>query len=105
MLTGENYSRGVLIDDEFMAGVSENPLKKTSWTSYVVRHTTGEAVDYRAFDSLDEALFSINSIPREWKFEKSGGCDGCKDGSCGRGSAGCKLGKPVADCACPPAVS
>ena len=85
MLNTENYSRGFLIDDELMAGVTQHPEKTDLFVAFVVRHETGEYLGYEAFSSLDSALEVINRIPREWAFEKVGGCGGCEGGQCGKG--------------------
>lgn len=87
-ITPENYAKGFLIDDELMAGVT---AKDQSFTGFVLRHTTGEYLGYQQYATLEEALGSINAIPRPWKFESTSGCSGerCAEGKC-KGE-GCKL--------------
>jgi hypothetical protein len=84
-LTAENYSRGFLVDDELMAGVTESPQKQGAFAAFVLRPETGEYLGYREFSTLDAALAEINAIPRQWAYEKAGGCStaGCKGGKCG----------------------
>jgi hypothetical protein len=87
-LSAQNYSKGFLIDEELMAGVT---AAESEYSAFVLRHTTGEYLGYRAFPSLEEALASINAIPRPWKFESTSGCSGerCGEGKC-KGE-GCKI--------------
>jgi hypothetical protein len=92
-LTQENYSRGFLIDEDLMAGVTAHPEDQEQFVAFVLRHTTGEYLGYQPFPSLERALQAINQIPRPWTFEKiSGGCGGgkCGTGNCAKG--GCKVG-------------
>ncbi|MBI2712220.1 MAG: hypothetical protein HYX41_05085 [Bdellovibrio sp.] len=86
MLTPENYSQGFLIDDELMAGVTQHPEKTDLFVAFVVQHSTGEYLGYEAFSGLNSALQAINQIPRQWAFEKVGGCGGCEGGKCGKGA-------------------
>lgn len=89
-LTPENYNQGFLVDEELMAGVTENPDQPSVYLAYVLRHTTGEYLGQQACGSLEEALALINRIPRTWEFERTQGCDGgkCAAGKC-KGE-GCK---------------
>ena len=86
LLTPENYQRGFLIDDECMAGVSEDADQPGHFAAFVLSHVTGESIGYEIFPNLDLALCSINSVQRGWKFEASSACGGCEDGSCGKGA-------------------
>lgn len=93
LLTAENYSKGFLIDEELMGGVSEHPEQPGRFFAYVMNHGTGEYLGQQAFTTLDEALRAINSVQRAWAFEKTSGCGGCgnneggvcKKGGCGKG--------------------
>lgn len=91
MLTSENYTRGFLIDDELMAGVSviseSNGAPTSAYAAFVLNHATGEYLGYETHSNLDAALEKINAIQREWKYEASGGCGegDCSDGGCGKG--------------------
>ena len=90
-LTTDNFKKGFLIDEELMAGISENTEQGQSYTAYVVRHTTGETLGVKEFTDLFEAIRTLNSIPREWNYEAISKCGGgncgtgaCKNGSCGK---------------------
>ena len=85
-LTIENYKKGFLVDDEWMAGVTEHPEEPGTYVAFVLRHTTGEYLGYQPFQELEPALNSINKLLRQWTFEKMGG--GCGNGSCGEGKCG-----------------
>lgn len=89
-LNEENYAKGFLIDEEWMAGVSRDPEKPGSFLAYVLSHQTGEYVGCHPYQSLGAALRAVNEIPRRWKFESSSGCGGgqCGAGSCGTGACG-----------------
>ena len=90
-LTHDNYSQGFLVDEELMAGVTENPDQPGAYVAYVLQHTSGEYLGHQSGLALDEALALINRIPRAWIFEKTKGCDGgkCAEGKC-KGE-GCKV--------------
>ena len=94
-LSLENYSTGFLVDDEFLAGVSENPDAPGAYLSFLVKQETGEVISLRNFEKLEDALKSVNELPRDWSYEKigcggGGGCGGHGDGGCGgHGSGGC----------------
>ena len=103
-LNRDNYASGFLVDDQLMAGVTEAE-SKGAFTAFVLRPETGEYLGYRQFADLDEALESINRIPREWKYEAAGGCGGCAEGKCAVASGGAcrkKTGIPTADAECCP---
>lgn len=87
-LTIENYKKGLLVDDEFMAGVTEDPDQPGKAVAFVLNHLSGEYLAYEPFDDVEAALASINSLERDWEYEKGGG--GCGDGACGEG--GCRGG-------------
>jgi hypothetical protein len=90
-LTPLNYNQGFLVDEELMAGVTENPDQPGTFAAYVLRHTTGEYLGHQAGLPLDAALELINKIPRQWAFESTKSCDGtkCEAGKC-KGE-GCKV--------------
>ena len=91
MLTQENYSKGMLVDEELLAGVSEHPETQGLFVAYVMNHLTAEYLHYHEFSNLTQALEVVNQIKRPWQFEKTGGCGGCGgDGGCDGG--GCKKG-------------
>jgi hypothetical protein len=88
-LSTENYSQGFLVDQDLMAGVTQDPEKPGVYVAFVLQHSTGEYLGYQPFNELSQALQVINQIPRPWTFEKiSGGCGG---GKCGEGG-GCATG-------------
>ena len=91
-LNQENYTQGFLVDEELMAGVTQDTDRPEAFAAFILRHTTGEYLGYRLFHDLEAALHAINHIPRDWTFERFGGCGGgCKTGgSCGGGN--CKKG-------------
>ncbi|MGK5084135.1 hypothetical protein WDW37_12635 [Bdellovibrionota bacterium FG-1] len=97
LLTSENYEKGFLVDEELMAGVTENPEESGTYLAYVLRHTTGEYLGTKVCTTLDEALGLIAQIPRDWAFElahacKGGGCGGgghCHDKTEGETEGGC----------------
>lgn len=92
-LTAETFRKGFLIDEELMAGVSENPDKPGEFMAFLVENATGEVVSVAKHESLESALEAVNSLPRDWAFESpSGGCGsgqcsggGCSGGGCGGG--------------------
>ena len=91
-LTSENYSKGFLIDEELMGGVTQKPDEPETFVAFVLRHTTGEYLGYQPFTTLDAALGAINSVQRDWVFDKVGGCGNgnCGNGSCKGGGCGLK---------------
>jgi hypothetical protein len=96
-LTGDNFKKGFLMDEELMAGISEVPDAPGSFTAYVVRHTTGETLGTQQFGNIFEAIRTLNEIPREWAYQSVSKCGGgnCKAGGCGKNGGGC--GKKNAD--------
>lgn len=86
--TRENHEKGMLIDDEWMAGISS---EGEDFSAFVVDHRSGELVAKQDFQDLDRAINALNQIPRPWRFEATGGCSGdrCSEGKC-KGS-GCKI--------------
>jgi hypothetical protein len=88
-LTLENYSKGFMIDEELMAGVTEHPEQRGLFVAFVLRHTTGEYLGYQPFEDLNEALGVINRISRPWKYDAAGGCGGCAGGTCNKEGGGC----------------
>jgi hypothetical protein len=85
MLTKDNYSKGFLIDEELMGGVTETG--PGAFAGFVLKHTTGEYIGYETYPHLEAALAAINRVERPWAFEAVGGCGG---GKCGEG--GCNVG-------------
>ena len=98
LLNPDNFRKGFLIDEELMAGVSEDSSAPGTFIAFVMRHTTGEYLGYQPFTELDVALRSINQIPRSWIYEATSACGG---GNCGEGG-GCSVeeGKACAGSAC-----
>ena len=90
LLTEENYKKGFLIDEELMAGVTENPGETGSFVAFVLQLETGEYLGYEKFATLPDALGAIARIPREWAYEKTAGCGegACGEGHCGEGECG-----------------
>lgn len=90
--TAENFKKGFLVDEELMAGISENPDQPGLYTAYVVRHTTGETLGNQQFADLFEAIRTINDIQRDWNYEAISKCGSgsCGSGKCGTGSCGMK---------------
>jgi hypothetical protein len=84
--TADNFKKGFLVDEELMAGITENPDTPGLYIAYVVRHTTGETLGNQQFEDLFEAIRTINDIQRDWSFEAISKCGG--GGTCG-GSGKC----------------
>lgn len=84
----KNYERGMLIDDEWMAGISKD---SEGFSVFVVDHADGSVLFHSVFPELDSALAAVNQIPRSWRYEATGGCAGdkCAEGKC-KGE-GCKI--------------
>src|SRR2546430_359329 len=95
MLTRENFDRGVLIDEQLMAGVTRDRGNPANYVAFVLDYLSGEYLGHKQFEGLEPALGAINSIKRDWRYEASGGCgsgscgaDGnCSKGSCARESS------------------
>ncbi len=87
-ITAQNFERGMLIDDEWMAGVAK---EAEGFSVFVVDHATGAVIAQQSFRELEEAISALNQIPRAWKYEATGGCAGdrCAEGKC-KGT-GCKI--------------
>ena len=92
-LNFENYSKGYLVDNELVAGVSEHPEKPGTFVAFMLDHTTGEYVGYQTFKHVHEALTIINQVERSWKFEPFSVCAGActkehhgADSCCGKHS-------------------
>src|SRR5688500_10637090 len=95
LLNLENYGQGFLVDDDLMAGVTQQPENPNIFVAFVLKHGTGEYLGYQPYPELDTALEAINRIERTWTFERFGGCGGgcgegggCNKGSCGKGKCG-----------------
>lgn len=86
----DNYSAGFLVDDELMAGITEAKDNPGTFTAFVVRHTTGEALQMQEYSNLFEAIRWVNGIPRSWAFEsvKRCGTGNCSGGKCSGGACG-----------------
>jgi hypothetical protein len=99
-LTADNFSKGFLVDDEWIGGVTPDPETPSRFAAYVLKHTSGEYLAYQVFDSLDEALTLLNQVPRGWSYEALGGC---ANGNCGQGQ--CRSGNCAVSRATAPAGS
>lgn len=91
-LTLENFSKGFLIDDEVIGGVTQ--LADTNgapvYAAYMSHYLTGETMDYQEFSDVEAALAFINGIGRDWKFEAIGCSDhGNAANACGKGCNSC----------------
>ncbi len=95
--TAENYSKGFLMDEELMAGISEDKSHPGTYHAFVVRHTTGESLGHQVFENVFEAIRALNDIERHWAFEAVSKCGSgnCGKGNCGKAGGGC--GKPKPD--------
>jgi hypothetical protein len=82
MLTPANSAKGMLIDDEWMAGVSEHPENRGQFVAFVLDHRQGERIAETAYPSLEAAVDALNQIPRAWQWESTSGCG---SGACGTG--------------------
>lgn len=92
-LTAENYTKGFLVDEELMGGVTSTPEQPGIFVAYVLNHLTGEYLGYQPFTSLDQALEAIHNVKRAWIFESVSGCGAgkCAGGNCKVGGCGKKL--------------
>jgi len=92
-LTAENYSKGFLVDEELMGGVTTSPEQPGVFVAYVLNHLTGEYLGYQAFPELDQALQALLGVKRSWIFESVSGCGAgkCAGGNCKVGGCGKKL--------------
>jgi hypothetical protein len=86
MLNPQNYQKGFLIDDEWIGGVTElvTPTGdggKVLYHAYAANYLTSATMVSQSFDSLESALGYINTLERNWTYERIG---------CGSGAhAGC----------------
>ena len=95
--TSENYTKGFLMDEELIGGISEVPGEAGTFTAYVVRHTTGETLGVQNYSNVFEAIRNLNDIERNWSFEAVSRCGGgnCKSGNCKKeGGATCTKKTP-----------
>ncbi len=83
-LTDQNYSKGFLIDSEWIGGVAPDPQSPENFIAYVVEIATAKTLGVHKFDSLEKALVALNKIPRTWSFESTSGCanGNCEAGNC-----------------------
>ena len=90
LLNEENYKKGFLIDEELMAGVTEDPGAPGAFVAFVLRLETGEYLGYEKYPALSEALSALAGIPRDWTYENTAGCGNgaCGEGHCGEGECG-----------------
>lgn len=95
-LDKDNFQKGLLIDEELLAGVTPHPEKQDTFVAFIIRHETGEYLGYQDFSSLDDALATINKIDRSWMFQPLNPCSGHHHDSTGEstshgcgGSGGC----------------
>jgi len=84
-LSLENYQKGFLIDDQWMAGISEDPDQAGCYWAFIVNHQSGEYVTAHSYSKIDDALIALNRVDRPWNFEATKSCGG---GNCGNGSCG-----------------
>lgn len=100
VLDPKNYERGMLIDDEWMAGISKDP---GGFSAFIVDHADGTVLFHSVYPALEQALTAVNQIPRAWRYEATGGCAGdkCAGGKCKGG--GCKIysGPSETECCAP----
>jgi hypothetical protein len=87
-LDKDNYSQGFLVDSEWIGGVTADTEGTGRFTAYVLNHATGETVAQSQFEDLDQAIETLNRVPRHWEFEALGGC---ANGNCQKGN--CRSGK------------
>jgi hypothetical protein len=85
-LTRDIYKKGLLVDDELVGGVAEDPDRPDGFIAYVLHHTTREYLGYDRHPDLEKTLKAVNSVHRDWKYEKSSGYGGgdCSTGGCSR---------------------
>jgi hypothetical protein len=107
-LTEQNFKKGMLIDEEWLAGVSRSPGHETQYTAFVINHLTGEPVAQGAYPDLQTALSMVNRIPRPWRYESTSGCGSPEcgsEGQCGTQSCPKVARKTAASCevSCGPA--
>lgn len=84
LLTPENFLSGLLVDDELLGGVSQDPQAPGKYIAYVLRHTTGEYLGYVPNLIQEEALALLNRVERPWAFESTSACGGCEKKGSGK---------------------
>ena len=91
-MTAQNFKSGFLIDDEWMAGINEEPQ---GYSAFIINHLSGEYLSYTLYETANAAIHALNQIPRNWIFEATSGCAGdrCAEGTCKGG--GCKVYSPT----------
>lgn len=94
-LSLENYQKGFLVDDLFLAGVAEDDAG--GFSAYVLNHQTGEYQFHQILPSAQDAIQVLNQIDRAWSFESTSACG---SGKCGEGAqCGTGLCPKVSSCA------
>jgi hypothetical protein len=85
LFTEENYSQGLLVDDELIGAIHTDERNPSLFQAFILRHTTGELLGSREGLTLAEAITTMNSVQRDWSFESTKKCQGCEkkeSGSC-----------------------
>jgi hypothetical protein len=100
-MTADNFKTGVLMDHEWMAGVTEDPQSHNNYLLYVINYLEGEYLLYTTHNTLESALSRLAQIDRGWKFESfsrcgNGNCKNNDQGSCTQG--GCKAKTDANEC-------
>ncbi len=86
MLNERNFNKGMLIDEQLMAGVCVHPEHSDQYVAFVIEYMGARTLAYESFYDLTTALAAINAIQRHWTFEAySTGCKGCQT----KGGEGC----------------
>jgi hypothetical protein len=95
--TADNFKSGFLVDEELMAGISED--QPGQFTAFVVRHSTGEMLGAHQYENVFEAIRALNDIPRNWTYESVKRCGGgnCANGKCAAGGCGKKSAPSTAE--------
>jgi len=76
-MTVENFDRGFLLDDSWMAGITQTPQ---GYLAYIVDLETGENLGSHLFSAIQPALESFTKMNRVWRFESPSECGGgCGD--------------------------
>ncbi len=81
-MTPQNFDRGFLIDDQWMAGVTPT---EQGFLAYVIDIESGERLGSHLYPTVEAALETFSQMNRAWIFESTSGCSG---GSCGTSALG-----------------